>query len=746
MPPMFPSPVINISIPENTLINSRFAIPSATDPDTGPNSVHKYELVNGQSASLAWISWKRQKERMWPQLIVQQNLDREQKDTYVMKIKVEDGGNPQKSSTAILQVTDTDVNGKVICFIEKDVPFHLKAVYDNQYLLETSALLDYEGTKEYIFKIVASDSGKPSLNQTALVRVRLEDENDNPPIFSQPVIELAVMENNPRDLFLTTITATDEDSGRNAEIVYQLGPNASFFDLDRKTGVLTASRVFDREDQERFLFTVTARDNGTRALQSQAAVIVTILDENDNSPKFTHNHFQFFVSENLPKYSTVGVITVTDADAGENAVVSLSILNDNENFILDPYTGVIKSNVSFDREQQSSYTFDVRAVDSGHPPCSSAAKVTINVIDVNDNPPIVIFPPSNTSFKLVPLSAIPGSVVAEVFAVDGDTGMNAELKYTIVSGNTKGLFRIDPVTGNITLEEKPTITDIGLHRLVVNISDLGYPKSLHTLILVFLYVNDTVGNSSHIYDQIRRTMETPLDRNIDESSGTNANVDNLKTIIAIVTGAMVVIVVIFFTVLVRCRHASQFKAAQRKKQGAEWMSPNQENKQNKKKKRKKRKSPKSSLLNFVTIEENKPDDPTHEPINGTISIPAELEDPGIGRFDWNATPTTTFKPSSPDLARHYKSASPQSAFHLKADTPVSVKKHHVIQELPLDNTFVGGCDTLSKRSSTSSDHFSASECSSQGGFKTKGGTLHTRQVKEHFYWSISTAYNCPVQY
>lgn len=890
--PMFPSPVINISIPENTLINSRFAIPSATDPDTGPNSVHKYELINGQSAFGLDIVETPEGEK-WPQLIVQQNLDREQKDTYVMKIKVEDGGSPQKSSTAILQVTvtdvndnkpvfrenqievhipenspigtsvvqlqatdadigpnaeihyvfgtqvspatkrlfalnstsglitvqrpldreetaihklsvlasdgsssparatviinvtdvndnppnidlryiispingtvflsekdpintkialitvsdkDTDINGKVICFIEKDVPFHLKAVYDNQYLLETSALLDYEGTKEYNFKIVASDSGKPSLNQTALVRVRLEDENDNPPIFTQPVIELAVMENNKRDLFLTTLSATDEDSGKNAEIVYQLGPNASFFDLDRKTGVLTASRVFDREDQDRFLFTVTARDNGTPPLQAQAAVIVTVLDENDNNPKFTHNHFQFFVSENLPKYSTVGVITVTDSDAGENAAISLSILNDNENFILDPFSGVIKSNVSFDREQQSSYTFDVRAIDSGRPPCSSAAKVTINVIDVNDNTPIVIYPPSNTSFKLVPLSSIPGSVVAEVFAVDSDTGMNAELKYTIVSGNNKGLFRIDPVTGNITLEEKPAPTDIGLHRLVVNISDLGYPKSLHTLVLVFLYVNDTVGNSTLIYDLIRRTMETPIDRNIGESSEPQSD-DYFPIMVAFVTGALVVIIVIFVTVLLRWRHATRFKAAQRKKQGTEWMSPNTENKQNKKKKRKKRRSPKSSLLNFVTIEGNKPDDPAHQPINGTISLPTELEEQGIGRFDWNSTPTTTFKPNSPDLARHYKSASPQSAFHLKADTPVSVKKHHVIQELPLDNTFVGGCDTLSKRSSTSSDHFSASECSSQGGFKTKG-PMHTRQqVKENFYWSISTAYNCPV--
>ncbi|XP_075583751.1 protocadherin-9 [Pelecanus crispus] len=873
--PMFPSPVINISIPENTLINSRFPIPSATDPDTGFNGVQHYELLNGQSVFGLDIVETPEGEK-WPQLIVQQNLDREQKDTYVMKIKVEDGGTPQKSSTAILQVTvsdvndnrpvfkesqvevhipenapvgtsviqlhatdadigsnaeiryifgaqvapatkrffalnnttglitvqrsldreetaihkvtvlasdgsstparatvtinvtdvndnppnidlryiispingtvylsekdpintkialitvsdkDTDVNGKVICFIEREVPFHLKAVYDNQYLLETSSLLDYEGTKEFSFKIVASDSGKPSLNQTALVRVKLEDENDNPPIFSQPVIELSVSENNRRGLYLTTISATDEDSGKNADIVYQLGPNASFFDLDRKTGVLTASRVFDREEQERFIFTVTARDNGTPPLQSQAAVIVTVLDENDNSPKFTHNHFQFFVSENLPKYSTVGVITVTDADAGENKAVTLSILNDNENFVLDPYSGVIKSNVSFDREQQSSYTFDVKAVDGGQPPRSSTAKVTINVMDVNDNSPVVIYPPSNTSFKLVPLSAIPGSVVAEVFAVDIDTGMNAELKYTIVSGNNKGLFRIDPVTGNITLEEKPTPNDVGLHRLVVNISDLGYPKSLHTLVLVFLYVNDTAGNASYIYDLIRRTMETPLDRNIGDSSQPYQNEDYLTIMIAIVAGAMVVIVVIFVTVLVRCRHASRFKAAQRSKQGAEWMSPNQENKQNKKKKRKKRKSPKSSLLNFVTIEESKPDDAVHEPINGTISLPAELEEQSIGRFDWGTAPPTTFKPNSPDLAKHYKSASPQSAFHLKPDTPVSMKKHHVIQELPLDNTFVGGCDTLSKRSSTSSDHFSASECSSQGGFKTKG-PLHTRQ-------------------
>lgn len=61
----------------------------------------------------------------WPQLIVQQNLDREQKDTYVMKIKVEDGGTPQKSSTAILQVTVSDVNDNKPVFKEGQVEVHI---------------------------------------------------------------------------------------------------------------------------------------------------------------------------------------------------------------------------------------------------------------------------------------------------------------------------------------------------------------------------------------------------------------------------------------------------------------------------------------------------------------------------------------------------------------------------------------------------------------------------------------------
>ncbi|KAJ8282107.1 hypothetical protein COCON_G00046260 [Conger conger] len=873
--PLFQSTVINISIPENTAVNSRYPVPSAVDPDVGINGIQHYELVKSVSEFGLDIIETPEGDK-WPQLIVQQNLDREQKDTFVMKIKVEDGGTPPKSSTAILQVTisdvndnrpvfkeseievnipenapvgtsvtqlhatdadlgsnaqihfsfsnqisattkrlftidsntglitirqpldremtpvhklivlasdgsstpsratvtvnitdindnvpsidtryimnpingtvllsenaplntkialitvtdrDADLNGKVTCYTDHDVPFRLKPVFDNQFLLETAAPLDYETTREYAIKIVASDSGKPPLNTSAMVLIKIKDENDNAPIFPQPEIQLSIPENNDPSTQLIKISATDADSGRNAEITYSLGPDPpEGFNIDRRSGILSVGKRLDREKQEKYAFTVIARDNGSPALQNNVTVKVMVQDINDNSPAFTHPEYNFYVPENLPLYGTVGLITVTDADAGDNAVVTLSILNGKDNFIIDPKTGVIKPNITFDREQQSSYTFVVKAVDGGRPQSTSFAKVTINVVDVNDNRPVFVIPSSNYSYDLVQSTTSPGSVVTRVYAIDNDTGMNAELQYSIIGGSQRGLFAIDKTTGNITLQEKIVAADQGLHRLVVQVKDLGQPESLHAIALVHLFVNETVSNASFIQEQLRRSMETPLDRNVGDTEVTPQANGYVIVVIAIIAGTMTVILVIFVTALVRCRQTPRHKVVQKGKQSGEWVSPNQENRQIKKKKKKKKRSPKSLLLNFVTIEESKPDDPTHEHINGTLDLPVELEEQTMGKYNWATTPST-FKPDSPDLAKHYKSASPQPTFQIKPETPVAPKKHHVIQELPLDNTFVVGCDTLSKCSSSSSDPYSVSECSCQGGFKA-AGQIHTRQ-------------------
>ncbi|XP_077919989.1 protocadherin-11 X-linked [Halichoerus grypus] len=886
--PLFPATVINISIPENSAINSRYALPAAIDPDIGINGVQNYQLIKGQSIFGLDVIETPEGDKM-PQLIVQKELDREEKDTYIMKVKVEDGGFPQRSSTAILQISvadtndnspvfkedgievnipenapvgtsvtqlhatdadigenakihfyfsnlvsniakrlfhlntttglitvkqpldreespnhrllvlasdgglmparamvlvnvtdindnapsidiryiinpingtvvlsenaplntkialitvtdkDADHNGMVTCFTDHEVPFRLRPVFSNQFLLETAAYLDYESTREYAIKLLAADAGKPPLNQSSMLLVKVKDENDNAPVFTQPFISLSLPENNSPGTKLTKISATDADSGHSAEINYLLGVDApSEFNLDSHTGILTAVKKLDREKREKYSFTVLAKDNGMPSLVTNATVLVTILDQNDNSPIFTHSEYNFYVPENLPRHGTVGLITVTDPDYGENSAVTLSILNVNDDFTIDPQTGVIQPNISFDREKQESYTFYVKAEDGGKVSHSSTAKVTINVVDVNDNKPVFIVPSSNNSYELVLPSTNPGTVVFTVLAVDNDTGMNAELHYSIVGGNTRSLFIIDQTTGNITLTEKCVVTDLGLHRLIVKAKDLGQPESLFNVVIVNLFVNESVTNATWIHELVHKNIETPVTPNIETADAFSPTSDYVKIMVAIIAGTITVILVIFITAVARCHQLPHIKAAQKNKQNSEWVTPNPENRQmimmmmmkkkKKKKKRKKKHAPKNLLLNFVTIEETKADDVDNDGNSVTLDLPIELEEQTMGKYNWGTIPTT-FKPDSPDLARHYKSASPQPAFHIQPETPLN-SKHHIIQELPLDNTFVA-CDSISKCSSSSSDPYNVSECSySVTTFKTPV-SVHTRPpIKE----------------
>ncbi|XP_050997307.1 protocadherin-11 X-linked isoform X1 [Acomys russatus] len=860
--PLFPATVINVSIPENSAINSRYSLPAAIDPDIGINGVQNYHLIKGQNIFGLDVIETPEGDKM-PQLIVQKELDREEKDTYVMKVKVEDGGFPQRSSTAILQVsvadtndnrpvfiekeievsipenapigssvtqlhaTDADIgenarinfyfsnlvsniakrlfhlntttglitvkepldreespshkllvlatdggstparamvlvnvtdindnvpsidiryivnptngtvllsenaplntkialitvmdkdsehNGRVTCFTDHEVPFRLRPVFSNQFLLETAAFLDFESTREYAIKLLAADAGKPPLNQSSMLLIKVKDENDNAPVFTQSFISLSVPENNSPGAQLTKISATDADSGRNAEISYLLGFDAPpEFNLDRRTGILTAMKKLDREKQEKYYFTVLAQDNGIPPLMSNATVFVTVLDQNDNSPIFTHNEYNFYVPENLPRHGTVGLITVTDPDYGENSAVTLSTLDENDQFTIDPQTGVIRPNISFDREKQESYTFYVKAEDGGRVSRSSTAKVTINVVDVNDNKPIFIDPPSNYSFEWVLPSTSPGTVIFKVVAIDNDTGMNAELRYSIVGGNTKGLFMIEQISGNITLKEKCVVSDLGLHRVIVKAKDLGQPDSLFNVVNVNLFVNESVPNATLIYELVRKSIDSPATQNTETTNTSSPTTDYVKIMVAIVAGTITVVLVIFITAVVRCRQSPHLKSSQKNKQNSEWVTPNPENRQmimmKKKKKKKKKHAPKNLLLNFVTIEEAKPDDAENDRNSVTLDLPIELEEQTTGKYNWGTTPST-FKPDSPDLARHYKSASPQPAFQIQPETPLN-SKHHIIQELPLDNTFVG-CDSISKCSSSSSDPYSVSECS-----------------------------------
>ncbi|XP_060625370.2 protocadherin-20 [Anolis sagrei] len=421
---------------------------------------------------------------------------------------------PVNTPIAFFTIKDPDEKYKVDCYLDGDGPFRLSPYkpYHNEYLLETTKPLDYETQQLYEISVVAWNTEGFHVNK--IVKVQVLDDNDNSPVFSQSLIELTIEENNAPHAFLTKLYATDADSGERGQVSYFLGPEApSYFSLDKDTGVLTVSTQLDREEREKYRYTVKAVDSGMPPRESIATVTILVLDKNDNSPRFINKDFSFFVPENFPGFGEIGVLSVTDADIGQNGWVALSVVNGSDIFVIDTGKGVLRAKVSLDREQQSSYTIWVEAVDGGDPALSSTAKITILLLDINDNPPLVLFPQSNMSYLLVLPSTLPGSPITEVYAVDNDTGMNAVIAYSIIGrrGPRPDSFKIDPKTGNITLEESLMQNDYGLYRLLVKVSDHGYPEPLHSTVMVNLFVNDTVSNESYIESLLRKEPDINIE-------------------------------------------------------------------------------------------------------------------------------------------------------------------------------------------------------------------------------------------
>ncbi|XP_077157739.1 protocadherin-7 isoform X3 [Paroedura picta] len=637
---------------------------------------------------------------------------------------------------ALVQVSDRDQgeNGVVTCTVVGDVPFQLKPASEGEgeaqnkrkYFLHTSAPLDYEAVRDYNVVIVAVDSGSPSLSSNNSLLVRVGDANDNAPVFGQAVLEVSFPENNAPGERVATVRATDADSGKNAELAYSLEPSplsaeapGGLFTIDPDSGDVRVQAVLDREQRDTYEFQVTARDKGVPPLQGSTTVVVRVADRNDNEPRFMQDVFTFYVKENLQPNSPVGMVTVMDADKGRNAELSLSIQPGEQApgapaiFSIENETGTIFSTVSFDREQQTSYTFRVQAVDGGEPARSATATVSLFVMDENDNAPAVTAP-ANSSYTVLPPSSHARTVVAAVQAHDADAGPNAELSYSLVGGNPFRLFEVDPASGVVSLVGKLAPKHHGLHRLVVQVNDSGQPPQATTALL-HVFVNESLANASLVEGQVARSLHTPLAHDIAGDPSYELGKQRLSIVVGVVAGVVTVVLLILVVVLARyCRAKGKHGGYEAgKKDHEDFFTPQPHDKAKKPKKDKKAKKggggcggagAKQPLYSsIVTVEASKPNGQRYDGVHEKLSAAGS---PALGRYR-----SVNGGPGSPDLARHYKSSSPLPTVQLHPQSPTAGKKHQAVQELPPANTFVGAGDNIS----IGSDH--CSEYSCQAGSK-----------------------------
>lgn len=138
-----------------------------------------------------------------------------------------------------------------------------------------------------------------------------------------------------------------------------------------------------------------ARDQGVPYRSARVTVHVTVTDVNDNAPEIVDPQEDVVsVREEQPAGTEVVRIRAIDRDNGHNATITYSILKGRDSdgygygmFSIDPVTGLIRTRVSLDHEDNTIYRLAVAATDGGKPPKQTTRLLRIEVLDLNDQRP-----------------------------------------------------------------------------------------------------------------------------------------------------------------------------------------------------------------------------------------------------------------------------------------------------------------------------------------------------------------------
>ncbi|XP_042227979.1 putative neural-cadherin 2 isoform X2 [Homarus americanus] len=325
---------------------------------------------------------------------------------------------PEGASVAQVSATDNDDpreghNARLVYSLEKNVIDEASGrpifAVDSEQGLITTALccLDREKTQRYAIQVVATDGG--GLKGTGTVLVEVADVNDVPPRFSKPEWTLDVSESLTPDHVLATLSVVDQDISNNFtfRVVPGSGRGWQMFRVEGRRnggpgGDLRAVAPLDYENPDHrrgFRFRVQVTDMGESGWQEKYHVDGTwvnlhLVDANDNSPAFNEDQAHLTLAEDTPAGTHLATFTAHDIDGGGSSLVNYTIAPASDpggRFGVDGSGGVRLAG-GLDREAAHNHTILVWAVDDGVPPRTATATLTVNVTDVNDNPPFLAEP------------------------------------------------------------------------------------------------------------------------------------------------------------------------------------------------------------------------------------------------------------------------------------------------------------------------------------------------------------------
>ncbi|KAL3880639.1 hypothetical protein ACJMK2_032863 [Sinanodonta woodiana] len=475
--PTFSKKSLSMSISEDAVVGIQYNIEGAIDLDNSEKfSLHAYELLpidlpfsiqlvtNLDGSSLVRLRLK-------------QPLDRENEDLYNMVLIAKDNGDPPLTGSLIINVTVTDVNdnspqftaatynvsvnenvqnGSVILTVvatdldegvnglvhyrlsphQANEIFQLYAIDEETGEMRVIGELVYTYRKVYTIIVEAFDVGDHPLANQTLIYVSVKDSGNNPPeihvnTFTNSdvafVSELAKL-----GTVVAHIYVVDHDLGKEGEVICDTDSDSFKMEplSEKYEYTVIMAQLLDYERQTMTNVTVKCQDNGEPPLTSSVSFAVEILDENDNTPRFTKPLYETSIYENNKVGESIVRVKAEDIDSGTNADILYRLSSNGSEYVYIEMSGMIRAKKSLDREGTSLLDFLVYAVDGGSPQLTGSATVRIHILDKNDEKPVF----DRTSYQFSISENRPSeTVVGTLSASDSDTGLNTTISFMIYS-------------------------------------------------------------------------------------------------------------------------------------------------------------------------------------------------------------------------------------------------------------------------------------------------------------------------
>lgn len=419
--------------------------------------------------------------------------------------------------------------------------------------------MDREQKEVHDLVAEARDQGSPPRSARITVRIRVLDVNDNAPEIVDPQEDVvSVREEQPPGTEVARVKAVDADRGHNATVSYAIvrgkdSDGYGVFSIDPTSGVIRTRMLLDHEEKTIYRIAVAATDGGSPPKQTIRVLRVEVLDLNDNRPTFTSSSLIFRVFENAKIGHTVGSVVTTDSSIQENLIPGsntghitytlTSLLSDyiKDAFEIDRNTGSLVVSRELDREIQSEYRLEVRALDTSamNNPQSSAVTVRVDIADVNDNAPQ--WPQDPITIQISESTEV-GSSLYNFSASDADSGSNGELRYSLIKQFPgKDVFKIDCLTGTLLLVNPVDYELLQEHTIVVKVTDqpLNISEQLSSSVTARIIITDAndnapkfvVPSTPNVFMSESAIIGTPIIHlvAIDKDSGDNGRVTYVIT-------------------------------------------------------------------------------------------------------------------------------------------------------------------------------------------------------------------------